>query len=47
LHLLAAPVLEMNRAAVRNETEERLMVELFEFSEDHRVFATLNLKSEI
>jgi len=37
----------MDRAAVRNKIEERLIVEFFEFPEGHRVFAMLNPKSEI
>jgi hypothetical protein len=40
---------QMNSAALRNQIEQRLMIKLFEFSENHRVAAMLirNRKSEI
>jgi hypothetical protein len=40
-------MLQMNIAALRNQIEQRLMTKVFEFSEDHRVVAMLNPKSEI
>jgi hypothetical protein len=36
-----------NCAALRNEIEKRLTIELFEFPEGHRVIAMLNPKFEI
>ncbi len=52
LHLLTAPMLEMQRAALRNQIEERLAVERGELVEVHRRSATLlrkirNQKSKI
>lgn len=47
LNFFLAPMLQMNSAALRNLIEQRLMIKVFEFSEDHRVVAMLNTKSEI
>src|SRR6516162_2006707 len=47
LHFLATPMLEMDHAALRNQIEQGLIIELFEFPEGHRVIAMLNPKSEI
>jgi hypothetical protein len=47
LHFLAAPMLKMNCAALRNEVEERLIIKFAEFPEGHRVIAMLNPKSKI
>src|SRR5437762_6585931 len=40
-------MLKMNRTALRNQIEQRSMVEFFELSKDHRLPAMLNPKSEI
>ena len=47
LNFFPAPMLQMNSAALRNQIEQRLMIKVFEFSEDHRVVAMLSPKSEI
>ena len=47
LNFFSAPMLQMNSAALRNQIEQRLMIKVFEFSEDHRVVAMLSPKSEI
>jgi hypothetical protein len=41
LDFFPAPMLQMNSAALRNQIEQRLMIKLFEFSENHRVAAML------
>jgi len=47
LNFFPAPMLQVNSAALRNQIEQRLMIQMFEFSEDHRVVAMLSRKSEI
>jgi hypothetical protein len=47
LHFLAAPMPEMNRATLRNQIEERLMIQRLELIKLHRVPAMLNRKSKI
>src|SRR5206468_11442331 len=49
LNFFPTPMLQMNSAALRNQIEQRLMIKVFEFSENHRVVAMLirNRKSEI
>src|SRR6266516_5773513 len=47
LHLLAAPMLEMHRPAVRNQIEKRLMIQRIEFCKLHRNNAMFNRQSKI
>ena len=42
LHLLTLPMLQMNGATPRDEIEERLIVELFQFREVHYGCATVS-----
>jgi hypothetical protein len=47
LHFRASPVLEMHRAALRNQIEKRLIIKGRELIKRHRVAAMLNRKSKI
>ena len=47
LHFFGTPMVKMNSAALRNQLEQWLVVEILEFPKRHRVPATLNPKSEI
>ena len=47
LHLFATPMFEMRRPALRDQIEERLLIESVEFFEIHRGVTMVNRKSAI
>jgi hypothetical protein len=47
LNFLALPMLQMNCAALRNQIEQGLMIELAKFGEFHRNDAMFNRQSKI